>query len=179
MSCVRKQETLDTPPNRFIKFALGHFREICEEVLSREEIQGAAHDEALAMREALDAFLAQQWLLEIGELQQVPLNNQTLLRRDGYRQILEAWFLSNVAAQLDWEGREESYDGNNRDVATLYEYWLYFELVKILEDDLGCERIEIDSGGASSDLLPFIVRVEGAGLRINLKQGRASYCPFR
>ena len=174
----RKQETLDTGPNRFVKYALGHFSSICQTIVEHDDIEGAANDEAIAMKESLDTFLGQHWLREVGELDQIPLNNQTLLRRDGYRQLLEAWFLSDMAAQLNWEGRADAYDGNNRDVATLYEFWLYFELLELLSEEVGCERIDPPAPPYTDSALPFIVRVEN-GLRVNLKQGRASYTAFR
>lgn len=177
VQCVSRRETLDTPPNRFIKFALSNFREICQAVVDHPDIQGSARDEALAMLESLDAFLSQRWLLEIGDLQQVPLNNQTLLKREGYRQILEAWFLSDVAAQLDWEGREDAYDGDNRDVATLYEFWLYFEIFDLLQTEAGCLLIKEDQGHDERNL--DFLRFSGqGGLRVNLKQGKTSRCRF-
>jgi predicted component of viral defense system (DUF524 family) len=174
-----KRETLDTAPNRFVKYALGQFLGICQAVIEHSKIEGAANDEAIAMGESLEIFLAQQWLWEVGELDQIPFNNQTLLRREGYRQLLEAWFLSDVAAQLDWEGREDAYDGNNRDVATLYEYWLYFEFLTLLTEDVGCEHIAAPIASNNDSALPFIAQVEGKGIRVNLKQGRASYSAFR
>ncbi|MDA7598183.1 DUF2357 domain-containing protein [bacterium] len=177
VQCVSRRETLDTPPNRFVKFALSYFREICQAVVDHKKIQGAARDEALAMRESLDSFLSQRWLLEIGDLQQVPLNNQTLLKREGYRQVLEAWFLADVAAQLDWEGREDAYDGNNRDVATLYEFWLYFEIFDLLRTESGChlvsEKHHID--GDEGSFLRFSDR---GGLGVSLKQGKTSRSRF-
>lgn len=174
---VSRQETLDTPPNRFVKFALSYFREICQAVIDHEKIQGAAQDDALAMRESLDSFLSQRWLLEISALEQVPLNNQTLLKREGYRQVLEAWFLSDVAAQLDWEGREDAYDGDNRDVATLYEFWLYFEIFGSLRNEPGCylvpEKHHVDGNEGS-----FLRFSEQGGLSVNLKQGKTSRSRF-
>lgn len=174
-----KQETLDTAPNRFVKYALAQFRDICQAVIDHPIIEGAANDEAIAMCESFDTFLSQQWLRELRELDQIPLNNQTLLRREGYRQLLEAWFLSDVAAQLDWEGHEDAYDGNNRDVATLYEFWLYFELLTLLSEDVGCEHLATDHSIEDDSLLPFIAELDGRGLKVNLKQGRASYTSFR
>ena len=179
INTVTKRETLDTAPNRFVKYALGQFREICQMVLDHPDVEGAAHDEAHAMRESLDSFLAQKWLWDVGDISQIPLNNQTLLKREGYRQVLEAWFLSDVAAQLDWEGREDAYDGNNRDVATLYEYWLYFELYELLSTEVGCEPVETIQDPLEAEVLPFMVQIDGSGLRINLKQGKASYSSFR
>jgi hypothetical protein len=40
----------------------------------------------------------------------------------------------NLAARLTWEGGEDVYSGGKRDVATLYEYWLFFRLTDLLEN---------------------------------------------
>lgn len=177
VQCVSRRESLDTPPNRFVKFALSYFREICQAVVDHKKIQGAARDEALAMRESLDSFLSQRWLLEIGDLHQVPLNNQTLLKREGYRQVLEAWFLSDVAAQLDWEGREDAYDGDNRDVATLYEFWLYFEIFDLLRTESGCHLVS-EKHHVDGDEGSFLRFSDQGGLGVNLKQGKTSRSRF-
>ena len=177
VQCVSRRETLDTPPNRFVKFALSYFREICQAVVDHKKIQGAARDEALAMRESLDSFLSQRWLLEIGDLQQVPLNNQTLLKREGYRQVLEAWFLADVAAQLDWEGREDAYDGDNRDVATLYEFWLYFEIFDLLRTESGCQLVS-EKHHVDGDEGSFLRFSDQGGLSVSLKQGKTSRSRF-
>lgn len=174
---ISRRETLDTPPNRFVKFALTYFREICQAVVDHKKIQGAARDEAFAMRESLDSFLSQRWLLEIGDLQQVPLNNQTLLKREGYRQVLEAWFLADVAAQLDWEGREDAYDGDNRDVATLYEFWLYFEIFDLLRTESGCQLVS-EKHHVDGDEGSFLRFSDQGGLSVNLKQGKTSRSRF-
>ncbi|BDS05058.1 hypothetical protein NT6N_00980 [Oceaniferula spumae] len=178
IQALRQRDSLDTAPNRFIKYALTDFLAISQAVIDHQRIEGAAHDEAIAMREALDAFLSQTWLQEVGDLDQVPLNNQTLQKRDGYRQILEAWLLSDVAAQLDWEGREDTYDGNNRDVATLYEYWIYFEIYNILAEEIGCECIDAPTKSHSGEALPFMTQNDAHGLKINLKAGKSSYSSF-
>ena len=69
--------------------------------------------------------------------ERIPFESTTLQRREGYREILLAWLMLDAAAQLDWPGREDAYDGTTRDVATLYEFWLYFLLVRAFRDRLG------------------------------------------
>jgi hypothetical protein len=38
----------------------------------------------------------------------------------------------HLAAQLTWKGGDDVYDIGKRDVAVLYEYWLFFQLLKII-----------------------------------------------
>ena len=44
-----------------------------------------------------------------------------------------------LAAKLIWQGGEDVYGAGKKDIATLYEYWLFFKLL-----DLFQELFEID-----------------------------------
>jgi hypothetical protein len=181
----RKFDSNDTPPNRFVKFALQTFQSICHAVLIAErngKQAFAAHDtvalEAASLERSLGAFLALPLLDEVGELRRIPFESMTLQRREGYREILLAWLMLDAAAQLDWPGRIEAYDGTTRDVAALYEYWLYFLLVRAFRDQLGMIPEE-DPLAKVDGALPFCCRAESGRLVINLKQREASFSRLR
>lgn len=180
----RKFDSLDTPPNCFLKFALESFRNLCEAVLTAQcngrrafARDDAVSLEASSMLRSLDVFLALPLFETIGDLRRIPFDSTTLQRREGYRELLLAWLMLDAAAQLDWPGREEVYDGTSRDVATLYEYWLYFLLIKAFRNQVNMEpRHETPSqlGGE----LPFCCRPDDGRLVINLQQGKESYSRF-
>ena len=187
----RKFDSFDTPPNRFVKFALQTFRGICEEVIQSKitnpdtkvtlvlnQERGAAWQEALQMRNTLDACLAAPFFREVGRLSRIPFESQALQKREGYREILHAWLMLDAAAQIDWPGRNDAYDGTNRDVATLYEFWLYFVLIDLFQKKLGMTWLR-DEEVAENGALPFCCRPTDGGMRINLKRGSESYCRFR
>jgi predicted component of viral defense system (DUF524 family) len=176
----RKFASFDTPPNRFVKFALQQFHAICEAVIALLDAeQGAAWLEAVQMRDTLDAFLRTGFFDEVGELQRLPLESQTLQKREGYRDILHAWLMLDAAAQIDWPGRNDAYDGTNRDVATLYEYWLYFVLVRAFREKLGMQPVADPLARDEDDALPFCCTADDGRLQIHLKQGTTSFSCFR
>jgi predicted component of viral defense system (DUF524 family) len=173
----RRFETFDTPPNRFIQFALSAFRDVCEEVMAAfKEKQGTAWLEAAQMRNTLDVFLAQPFFADVSRLERLPLENQTLQKREGYRDILLAWLMLEAASRIDWPGRDDAYDGTNRDAATLYEFWLYFVLRDALTKRLGMEEIR---RGTKDGEESFLSTSESGGLRLNLTQKRVSVSRFR
>jgi predicted component of viral defense system (DUF524 family) len=187
----RKFDSLDTPPNRFVKFALQSFRGICEDVIHSKitnpdtgrtmilnHERGAAWQEAVQMRDTLDACLAAPFFSDIGPLRRIPFESQTLQKREGYREILQAWLMLDVAAQIDWPGRNDAYDGTNRDVATLYEFWLYFVLIDLFRKQIGMVWLR-DEPESGDNPLPFCCKSTDGGMRINLKRGRESFCRFR
>ena len=187
----RKYDSLDTPPNRFAKFALQTFRCICEDVIDSKitnrdtgrtmvlnQERGAAWQEAVQMRDTLDACLAMPFFADIGPLHRIPFESQALQKREGYREILHAWLMLDVAAQIDWPGRNDAYDGTNRDVATLYEFWLYFVLIDLFQKQLGMVWLR-DKPESGDGPLPFCCKSTDGGMRINLKRGQDSFCRFR
>lgn len=175
----RRYETFDTSPNRFIKFALGAFRDVCEEVMEGfSDQRGTAWLEASEMRDTLDVFLAQPFFSDVSRLERLPFESQTLQKREGYRDILLAWLMLDTASRIDWPGRDDAYDGTNRDAATLYEYWLYFILRDALKRRLGMREIR-NSEFEGEDEAHFLIIPEKGGLQINLAQNKKSISRFR
>jgi predicted component of viral defense system (DUF524 family) len=173
----RKYETLDTAPNRFLRFALEQFRDTCVEVLQRAAKWPVASAEAKDLLDTLDAFLADPFFADVGVMQRLPIDSQVLQKREGYRDILLAWLLHDAAAKLNWPGRDDVYDGTNRDVATLYEYWLFYRMRSLLKSHpLGMKELPPERCTAG-DALPFIEIKDGA-LEVSLKQGQASLSRF-
>lgn len=174
---LRKDETHDTAPNQFVKFSLSQFRLICAEVSNHKWTESGAPStlgmEAKELLDQIDALLARRFFSEVGRMQRLPLDNQTLQKREGYREVLHAWLMTQAATTLDWQGERDCYEGSIRDVATLYEYWIFIQLHKVLESIDGLKAI----AGEPNDTARFISCKDGQ-LKINLKQGQHSRSRF-
>ncbi len=173
---IRKEESVDTPPNRFIKFALLQFRNLCREVVEKHPAALSLAREATGLGEALDAALARPFFQQLGPMARLPLDNPTLRKRNGYREILRAWLLTQAASALSWDRDEESYHGPTRNVATLYEYWIFLQLHEILDGIEGVVR-GADNPRPAEDAEPFLESRNGE-IVINLKRGRKTCAPF-
>lgn len=131
----RKSRDLDTLENRFVKFALGEFRAFlthAQDVFeSKENCNSWGASAALSCRLAatVDDWLGRSLFREVGEMRFAPLGSPVLQRKAGYREVLRWWLRFRTAAELSWEGGEELFHAGQRDVASLYEYWLFFELL--------------------------------------------------
>jgi predicted component of viral defense system (DUF524 family) len=128
----RKSRDLDTLENRFVKFALGEFRAFLTHAQGVfESCAGWGASAALSRRLAatVEDWLGRSLFLEVGEMRFAPLGSPVLQRKAGYREVLRWWLRFRTAAELSWEGGEELFHAGQRDVATLYEYWLFFELL--------------------------------------------------
>ena len=128
----RKSRDLDTLENRFVKHALGDFRAFLTHAQRVfESCKGWGASEALTRRLAatVDDWLGRSMFREVGELQFAPLGSPVLQRKAGYREVLRWWLRFRTAAELSWEAGEDLFRAGQRDVASLYEYWLFFELL--------------------------------------------------
>jgi predicted component of viral defense system (DUF524 family) len=126
----RKSRDLDTPENRFVKFALGEFRAFLTHAqVVFESCAGWGASAALARRLAatVDAWLGRAMFREVGEMRFAPLGSPVLQRKAGYRELARGFAF---AQPRNFPGRgEDVFRAGQRDVASLYEYWLFFELL--------------------------------------------------
>jgi predicted component of viral defense system (DUF524 family) len=162
-----KTETIDTPENRFIKFALSSFRTFISEFVSKVKDENRIKQEASQMEVFLDEFLSHSLFKEISNPATLPLNSPVLQRKEGYREVLRVWLMFDLAARLIWEGsdkiyQDEKYDGEKKDVAVLYEYWLYFRLLAILKEQYNITPEETDK----------LIKETDDGLGLQLRQGK-------
>jgi predicted component of viral defense system (DUF524 family) len=128
----RKSRELDTPENRFVKFALGEFRAFLTHAQGVfESCAGWGATAALSRRLAaiVDDWLGRGLFRELGEMRFAPMGSPVLQRKAGYREVLRWWLRFRTGAELSWAGGEELFRAGQRDIASLYEYWLFFELL--------------------------------------------------
>lgn len=175
VTTIHKYDSYDTPANRFIKFALLSFSELCTKVLEKVEIDKNGKEyfsEAKRILNQIDDILNDTFLDDINDLEIMPVNNQILEKREGYSQIFNAFSMIDLALQLDWKGKDEVYTGEAKNTALLYEYWLFFELRKIIHELTGKDK-------STSALEPYKQFIDDAnGLTISLQQGNASLQSF-
>ncbi len=174
IAVTQKYNSLDTPANRFMKFAFEKFDEICVTLI--DSLDGNGHSkqaecvrEANAIHETLERIFRDDFFDRIGSLDIIPQNNQVLQKREGYSQIFSAYSMLDLALQLDWRGKDAIYDGESKNVALLYEYWLFFELYKVIISIDGCEMAENKEN-------PFML-IEDR-LVISLQEGKESCQAF-
>lgn len=175
IAVTRKYDNFDTHANRFVKFALQKFDFVCVALIEALETdsqskQAECIEEAKVIHEIIDDIFRDSFFEEVGSLDIMPQNNQILQKREGYFQIFSAYSMLDLALQLDWKGKENIYEGESKNVALLYEYWLFFELYKIVKSIDGCEIVETNEN-------PFLLIEDG--ITVSLEQGRESCQSFK
>ena len=161
-------EFVDTPENRFVKHVLvtfGDFLTRLEAILREKPTPAHVRliRRVVQQRQILDEPLRHEFFKSVSQPQLLPLGSPVLQRKAGYRELLEAWLRFELSSQLIWRGGDDVYSAGKRDIAGLYEYWLFFQLLRLFRD-----KFEASNSGISS----LFERSE-SGLNLRLKTGDA------
>lgn len=161
---IRKSDSVDTPENRFIKHALENLLKFCTDINSKAKEFGHKKMETestLLIRE-LESQLHHTVFKDISRPTILKLNSPVLQRKEGYREVLRAWLMFDLASKIIWKGGDDIYSGGKKDIATLYEYWLFFKLLDLFQSIFEIEPNDI------SDL----ITETSDGLNLQIKQGK-------
>lgn len=163
ITSVRKADSVDTPENRFIKHALENFLKFCTDINQKAKEFGhnkMENESELLIRD-LEGQLHHTVFKDISRPTTLKLNSPILQRKEGYREVLRVWLMFDLAAKLIWHGGDDIYRGGKKDIATLYEYWLFFQLLDLLKSIFEIEPKDISE----------LIKETPDGLNLQLKQG--------
>ncbi len=162
----RKSETTDTPENRFIKHALEVFLQFCIDCRNTFMNKGYSKSkiEAEALVEKLENHLNHPFFKEIERPTTLKLNSPALQRKSGYRELLNAWLQFDLAAKLIWKGGDDVYKAGKRDIAVLYEYWLFFVLYDLMKT-----KFKIND---NNETYKHLIEPTDDGLNVMVKSGK-------
>ncbi len=180
----KKIESLDTPENRFVKHAVStflFFTEECERLLlnysnkdnkdkSKLIISNEVKDARRVMSK-LENICNQSFFKSIQRPNTLKLNSPILQRRSGYREILNIWLRYDLAAKFVWKGGENIYKGGKKNVAALYEYWLFFVLYKLFSR-FNFHSVKINGKIKKGNVLESLFITDDSRLGLNLISGK-------
>lgn len=135
-------ESLDTIPNRFVKYVVQDWHALVSAVA--ETLENATDRSVLpslergrretrSILDTLEDLQRMPALRDASDLDEFPASNTVVRGRAGYREFLAAFQTTNAHAHLRWDEDEDSRSAGQHDVPTLYEYWVFLEIVRIVE----------------------------------------------
>ncbi len=163
LSVSYKKDTVDVTENRFVKFVLQSFSSFCSIIQQCKNASPRLKTEAELTANKLTGWLSRSFFLDVSNLRTMTLNSPALQRKEGYREVLQAWMMSKLAAQITWKGGDNVYQAGKRNVAALYEYWVFFKLLDIVKETFHLELTEEDE--------KKLVKTDKDHINLELKQG--------
>jgi len=144
-------ETIDTPENRFVKdflLSLYDFSTILLNNLSKQSDYVKDRLKAIIMQ--LEEYMMDGWISEVGELQYIPYYSTILQKRNGYAEIFEFYLILGTGLKLSLGGAEDLFEGHNKKLYRVYEYWCYLKLFDSLKS-LSKEKPEFSLSDTKND----------------------------
>ncbi|MCC8114693.1 MAG: DUF2357 domain-containing protein, partial [Bacteroidales bacterium] len=124
------KDSIDIIENQFVKYVLLQFQQFIAQFSQLGKANQRLRNEATHTLQQVDQILSSVFFREISLPNIITLNSPVLQRKEGYREILQAWLFFDLAAKLTWKGGDNVYKAGKRNVAALYEYWLFFRLMR-------------------------------------------------
>lgn len=168
VSVQTRADFLDTAENRFVKMVLEAFKDFLSAIAKELNKKRNNHSQTLRLlasvdrlRGMLETQLARGFLPDVSRPEMLPLGSPVLQRKAGYRELLHFWLQFHVGAQLACEGGAEVFHAGSRNVATLYECWLFFQLEALFRQLFTCDQ----------PLHALLINREKSPPRLMLKRG--------
>lgn len=164
---IHFEDTLNIPENQFVKYVMDEFSSLIDQIaleLGRRNNSEAFLDrEVYPLARAVHSYKSSSIFIGVDRIKTFPFSSPALQQRAGYREVLQAWIKSRYALTLTWDGGEEIYTGGVRDVAKLYEYWVFFILWGVVTELVGLSAQERASA---------LLKPSGERLGLQVKAGR-------
>lgn len=159
-----KRDTLNNQENQFVKFVLRSFSSFCSELRNKKNASDRLKTEIDKTMNLLNEHLSSIFFKHISLPSHMNFNSPALQRKEGYRELFQAWLMFDLAAKLSWKGGDYVYEAGKKNVAVLYEYWVFFKLLEVLS------RV-FDINPASINKL---VKTDADQINLEIQQGKVT-----
>ncbi len=164
---VKHEDSIDTPENQFFKYFLEMLQNLVEKLLSNSK-KGYIQDKLKFFREEIEYYLSAKFFNHISTMDYVPFNSQILQKKEGYRDIFQYFLMLEFSFRLSWDDLNNKFKGFEKKLSELYEYWCYFEILKVL-NDLSIIKIDFED----------VFEVNRSKWGINVIKGKRSSKKFK
>ena len=162
LTVAYKRDTVDNQENQFVKFVLRSFCSFCSELRGKKNANERLKSEIDKTLDVLSGHLSSLFFKHVSMPSQLNLNSPVLQRKEGYREILQAWLMFDLAAKLSWSGGDNVYEAGKRNVAVLYEYWVFFKLLEVISRVFEINPVSINK----------LVRTDADRINLEIQQGK-------
>lgn len=161
LTVSHKTDSIDTPENQFVKYVLTSFYGFCSSLGTKKNATPQLRMEIDAVCNILAGYMNGLFFKDVSNPSQLNLGSPVLQRKEGYREILQAWLMFDLAAKLTWNGGDDVYEAGKKNVAVLYEYWLFFKLMECVSDVFNVPAVE----------KKCLISNDADGINLEIRQG--------
>ncbi|TXH90026.1 MAG: DUF2357 domain-containing protein [Pseudomonas sp.] len=137
VSVSSRRLSFDTPENRFVKHFLGECLAIVYKLLDDRNIHIQMRSDCREMATILEAASRSLFLSEVGVLTAFTGPTHALAKVEGYKDILDLWLQLGAHQSLPTSEREVQRLLQGKDVALLYEYWVFLKVLEAVSLVMG------------------------------------------
>ncbi len=134
---VLAEETLDTPENRFILHFLKQVLTAASKLSHQTWWPHVPQPRVQRIRETVGVIqqaVTSPLFANVRNLEQMPMQSRVLQHKEGYRDLLELWLRFQQARRPLFAELQAAMEV--RDIATLYEMWVFFAISELIGDTL-------------------------------------------
>lgn len=161
LTVTHKTDSIDTPENQFVKYVLTSFYGFCSSLGTKKNATPQLRIEIDAVCIILAGYMNGLFFKDVSNPSQLNLGSPVLQRKEGYREILQAWLMFDLAAKLTWNGGDDVYEAGKKNVAVLYEYWLFFKLMECVSEVFNVPAVEKQC----------LISNDADGINLEIRQG--------
>ena len=157
-----KTDTVDTLENQFIKYVLTSFYAFCSNLGTKKNATEQLKTEVEVVCEILANHINNAFFRQVSQPTHLNLGSPVLQRKEGYRELLQSWLMFDLAAKITWEGGDTVYEAGKKNVAVLYEYWLFFKLMEVVSDVFKINPADKEK----------LIKADDDKINLDIRQGR-------
>ena len=141
VAAPRGRLSFDTAENRFVKHAVTECLALVYRFVDHPELHASLRDDCRQMLSILEQAAAAPFLSEAGRLSGFHAPSQALAKTDGYRDFFGFWNALSSHVSLPRSSAETTRLLEGRDMATLYEYWVFLKVLEGVSKVTGMQPI--------------------------------------
>ena len=157
-----KTDTVDTHENQFIKYVLTSFYAFCSNLGTKKNATDQLKTEVEVVCEILANHINNAFFRQVSQPTHLNLGSPVLQRKEGYRELLQSWLMFDLAAKITWDGGDTVYEAGKKNVAVLYEYWLFFKLMEVVSDVFKINPADKEK----------LIKADDDKINLDIRQGR-------
>lgn len=147
VSQAARNLSYDTVENRFIKYLLESSLALAYKFLDNSLLHAQVRDDCRIIASVLENLIKAPFLTDVQSNFTIQAPSQTLTKSSGYKELWELWTLSRSHMSLPTSPQVVQQFLEGRNVADLYEYWVFLKVldasVKVLDINRGSIEVTV------------------------------------